>query len=144
MRLWFSASVLADASNERSFPSSAPSIKRLLPLQSFTRGLILYKVKAPACSSAVASNTRCAFWGSSNICSLPFSSPHLFLLFTSFCSPFQVFPGVSVSPPFLLSSQDRWEQTGWQFSSLFNPLSCFLSVAVLPLSLPFHLSVSPN
>ena len=36
-------SVLVDASNERSFPSSAPSIKRLLPLQSFTRGLISMK-----------------------------------------------------------------------------------------------------
>lgn len=43
LRLRFAVSLLAEASNERSFPSSAPSIKHLLPLQSFTRRLISVK-----------------------------------------------------------------------------------------------------
>lgn len=44
--VWW-VSVLADVSNEPSFPSSAPSIKRLLPHQSFTRGLISMKSMLP-------------------------------------------------------------------------------------------------
>lgn len=36
-------SALADVSNEQTFPTNSPTIKRLLPRQSFTRGLISMK-----------------------------------------------------------------------------------------------------
>lgn len=140
-------SVLADVSNERSFPSSAPSIKRLLPLQSFTRGLISMKSKLPLVPALRLQTPSCLL-GVARISALflflpSFSSS----LFSPLRSPFQVFPGVCeffVFALFLLSSQDRWEQTAWQFSSPFYPLSCLLCVAALSLSLSPRLSVSPN
>lgn len=137
MRLWL-VSVLADASNERSCPSSTPSIKRLLPLQSFTRGLILYEAKAAACSRASASNTDVPS-GAAHISALfLFLAPSSFP--STFHSSFQVFPGVFVFARFLLSSRDRWEQKAWQFSSPLHPLHCFLS----PLLLSFFLCGFPN
>lgn len=127
-------SVLADVSNERSFPSSAPSIKRLLPHQSFTRGLISMKsmlLLVPALrlqtpTSLLGLHTYLLSTSSS-------PSPPLPPIF-SFMFPFSSLPrrlGVFVFSLFLLSSQDRWEQTAWQFSSPFYPLSCFPCVCSL-------------
>lgn len=127
-------SALVDGSNERSFPSSSPSIKRLLPHQSFTRRLISVKsmrLLVPA------------LW-LQTLTSL--SGLHMYLLLYLFlssssshslplCSPFQVFPGVSesLSSLLFLSSQDRWEQTAWQFSLFFlsSSLSSFPRGAAL-------------
>lgn len=134
-------SLLADVTNERSFPSSAPSIKCLLPHQSFTRGLISMKsmlllVPALQLQTATSHLGLCTYLLSTS--SSP--SPPLPPIF-SFMFPFSSLPRclrVFVFSLFLLSSQDRWEQTAWQFSSPFYPLSCFPCVAALsiPLSLP--------
>lgn len=136
-------SALADVSNERSFPSSAPSIKRLLPLQSFTRGLISMKSKLPLVPALRLQTPSCLL-GVARISALflflPSSSSSPF---SPLRSSFQVFPGVCeffVFALFLLSSRDRWEQTAWQFSSPF--LSTFLPFFVWLLSLSIPLSPS--
>lgn len=127
-------SVLADASNERSFPSSAPSMKRLLPLQSFTRGLILYEVNATACSSASASNANVPFGAA--------RKSALFLFLSSSSSPSLLFVPLFKSSQastrlclLTLSSQDRWEQTAWQFLLFI----CFLAFSPWLLSPSFCL-----
>lgn len=135
-------SALADVSNERSFPSSAPSIKRLLPHQSFTRGLISMKSML-LLVPALRLQTPTSLLGLRTYL-LSTSPPRPPIL--SFMFPFSSLPRrlrVFVFSLFLLSSQDRWEQTAWQFSSFFfNPLSCFLCVAALSISLSRCLSVS--
>lgn len=82
---------------------------------------------------------RRAFWGCAHICSLPL--PPLFL---SFMFPFSSLPRrlrVFVFSFFLLSSQDRWEQTAWQFSSPF--FIHFLVFFLWLLSLYSSLCISP-
>lgn len=113
--------MLADASNERSFPSSAPSIKRLLPLQSFTPGPILYEVNATACSNASASNTN-----------VPIGAAHISALFL-FLSPSSSLSLLFV--PLFKSSQAS-------LSSL--PISSFKSRQVGANSLAVSLSFSSS
>lgn len=136
-------SVLADVSNEQSFPSSAPSIKRLLPLQSFTRRLISMKSMLPLVPAHRLQTPTCLLGLRTYLLSSS-SSPPL-PPFHSFMLPFSSLPRrlrVFVFFLFLLSSQDRWEQTAWQFSSPFYPLSCFLCVAALSLYHPPPSSIS--
>lgn len=140
-------SVLADVSNERSFPSSVPSIKRLLPLQSFTRGLILYEVDAAACSSASASNAD-----------VPFGAAHisaLFLFLSSSSSHSLLFAPLfkssqaSASLCLFSLSSFKSRQVGPNSLAVFplfliHFLVFFPRLLSLSLSLSFYLLVSPN
>lgn len=135
-------SALADVSNERSFPSSAPSIKRLLPHQSFTRGLISMKSML-LLVPALRLQTPTSLLGlRTYLLSTSSSPPRPPIL--SFMFPFSSLPRrlrVFVFSLFLLSSHDRWEQTAWQFSSPFFLLH-FLVFCVWLLSLYPSLAVS--
>lgn len=125
----------SDVCNELSFPSSAPSIKRLLPPQSFTRGLnsmksMLLLVPALRLWTPCLLGLRTYLLSSS-------SSP--------LCSPFQVFPGVCdslSSPPFFFQVKTGGSKQLGSFPLILYPLSCFLSVAAFFLFI--LLSVSPN
>lgn len=134
-------SALADASNERSFPSSAPSIKRLLPLQSFTRGLISMKsmlllvpalrLQTPTCLLGL----RTYLLSSS---SSPLLPPFLSFMFPLFKSSQA---SASLCLPPLSSFKSR--QVGANSLAVFlSFLSTFLFS--LSLSLSLYLSVSPN
>lgn len=93
-------SALPDVSNEPSFPSSAPNIKRLLPLQSFTRGLISMKSMLLLVPALRLQTPTCLLGLRAYL--LSSSSPSPLLPFLSFMiPPFQVFPGVceSLSSP---------------------------------------------
>lgn len=81
---------------------------------------------------------RQAFWGCAHICSLPL--PLLLVLpFSPLCSPFQVFPGVYESlssPSFSFQVTTGGSKQPGSFPLLFfSPLSCFLCVAALSISL---------
>lgn len=141
----FGVSVLADASNERSFPSSTPSIKRLLPLQLFTRGLILYEVNATACSSASASNVNVPF-GAAHI-SLPLPLL-LFLSFSHFCSLLFKASQASASLCLFSLSSFKSSQVGANSLAVFiSFLSTFFLFSFSGCSLSIlslYLYVSPN
>lgn len=84
-------SARADGSNERSFPSSSPSIKRLLPRQSFTRRLISVKSMRLLVPALLASNADKPF-GAAHV-SAPLPLPLLlFLPFSPFVFPFSSLP----------------------------------------------------
>lgn len=131
-------SVLVDGSNERCFPSSSPSIKRLLPRQSFTRRLISVKsmrLLVPALWLQTPTSLLGLHMYLLLYLLLSSSSSHSLPL----CSPFQVFPGVSesLSSLLFLSSRDRWEQTAWQFSLFFlssslSSFPCGAALSVFP------------
>lgn len=128
----FSAPV--DVSNERSFPSSSPSIKRLLPHQSFTRRLISVKSMRLLVPALLASNADKPFGAAHVSAALPLPLL-LFLPFFPFMFPFSSLPRclrVFVFSP--LSFKSR--QVGANSLAVFPPffsssLSCFLCVAAL-------------
>lgn len=140
-RAFWCVSVLVDVSNERSFPSSNPSIKRLLPLQSFTRGLIPMKSML-LLVPALRLQTQTCLLGLRAYLLSSSSSPPL-PLFLSCMFPFSSLPRrlrVFVFSLFLLSSQDRWEQTAWQFSSPFF-IHFLVYLSVCSLSIPLFLAL---
>lgn len=132
----FSAPV--DVSNERSHPSSSPSIKRLLPRQSFTRRLISVKsmrLLVPALWLQTPTSLSGAAHGSAPL-PLPLL---LFLPFSPFMSPFSSLPrrlGVFVFSPLSFKSRQVGANSLAVFPLLFFPLH-FLVFRVWLLSLCF-------
>lgn len=132
------ASVLADESNERCFPSSAPSIKRLLPHQSFTRGLISMK-SMPRLVPALRLQTPTSLLGLRtyllSTSSISSSSSHSLLHVPLFKSS-QASASLCLPPSFFFQVKTGGSKQPGSFPLLFfYPLSCFLCVAALSLSL---------
>lgn len=116
-------SARADGSNERSFPSSSPSIKRLLPRQSFTRRLISVKSMRLLVPALLASNADKPF-GAAHV-SAPLPLPLLlFLPFSPFVFPFSSLPRrlrVFVFAPLSFKSRQVGANSLAVFPLFFSP-----------------------
>lgn len=140
----FSAPV--DVSNERSHPSSSPSIKRLLPRQSFTRRLISVKsmrLLVPALWLQTPTSLSGAAHGSAPL-PLPLL---LFLPFSPFMFPFSSLPrrlGVFVFAPLSFKSRQVGANSLAVFPLLFSLFTFLFSVCGCSLYFPHSFYFSPN